>query len=114
MAVWNTLVTASYLGYVGKFFSTTEAPLQLLTLYSLVLNASWRLNFTDGVNITAAASTLGLGMLIAYWVVVGFGGPDLIYGFNKTTEIVNYDAFDDFMLHLFFPFEAFVIAYMLP
>lgn len=110
VAVWNTIVSASYLGYVGKFFSTTAAPLRLLTMYSLVLNAAWRLNIADGVHITAAASTIGLSMLIAYWALVVLGGPDIIYGFNETTDIVNYDVFDDLMLHLFFPLEAFVVA----
>lgn len=112
VAVWNTLVSACYLGYVGKFFSTTAAPLRLLTMYSLVLNATWRLNITTGKHMIAAASTLGLGMLIAYWFGAAMGGPEFLYGKNQMNEIENYDVFDDLMLHLLFPLEAFVISYI--
>lgn len=111
VAVWNTLVSACYLGYVGKFFSTTAAPLRLLTMYSLVLNATWRLNITTGRHIVAAASTLGLGMLIAYWFGAAMGGPEFLYGNDQMDEIENYDIFDDLMLHLLFPLEAFIISY---
>ena len=103
---WNTLVTASYLGYVGKFFSTESAPLKLLTMYSLVLNAAWRLHIVRGKHIVAASSTIGSGMLLAYWCSIAVAGPEVVYGSNRTRSFDNYDAFDDFMLHFFFPFEA--------
>lgn len=50
-------------------------------------------------------------MLFAYWCTIIASGPEVVYGSNQTRSSDNYDAFDDFMLHFFFPFEAFVLSY---
>ena len=49
---------------------------------------------------------------MAYWLGAFLGGAEFLYGKNQMDEIENYDIFDDLMLHLLFPLEAFLIAYV--
>lgn len=106
--LWALLVVANYLGYVGKLFAATEAPLQKLTLYSLGLNGAWRLGLVHNRRLVAASATLGVGMLVAYAIALGIHGVDGMYG-NQSWE--GFDALDDVMVHLLFPLEAFVVAF---
>ena len=52
-------------------------------------------------------------MLLAYWCSIAVAGPEVVYGSNRTRSLDSYDAFDDVMLHLFFPFEAFIVSYFI-
>lgn len=108
--VWNLFVAAFYLGYVGKFFSESEAPLQKLTIYSLALNGVWRLNLYGGKCVIAATSSIGICMVVVYWISIYIYGMNGFFGDDRYVDIQYFDLLDDLLVHAIFPLEAFIVA----
>lgn len=102
--MWNALLSAQHVGYLGKLFASRSAPWRNLTTYSLSINLAWRLGFVRGKQFAAASSTLGLVMAVTYWTSLAATGA-------AATEDSTFDALDDTVVHALLPLEAFVLGF---
>jgi len=106
--VWDAVLIGAYIGYLGKAYSSSCAPISKYTFFSLTLNCAWRIGLIKSRVVIAAASTIAITLLFAFWTILIICGTDGIY--ENLNANSTFDHFDDVMLHFIFPVEAVLIA----